>query len=61
MAPKFEISPMPPGSSGGALRAGNGEPIAASQVYETKDSAKEGIASVQAHARRTGRRPGRSP
>ncbi|MEU1981607.1 DUF1508 domain-containing protein [Nocardia sp. NPDC019395] len=32
------------------LKAGDGEIIAASRVYENKDSAKQGIAAVQSHA-----------
>lgn len=34
------------------LKAGDGEILAQSHAYESKDSVRQGIASIQAHARR---------
>ncbi|MGW0184053.1 YegP family protein [Nocardia sp. NPDC003345] len=50
MAAKFELYSDAAGKFRWRLEAGNGETIAASQAYETKDSAKKGIASVQSNA-----------
>ncbi|MEV0331906.1 DUF1508 domain-containing protein [Nocardia sp. NPDC050717] len=47
MAGKFEIFADQGGKFRWRLKAGNGETIAASQAYESKDGAKKGIASVQ--------------
>ncbi|WP_043661421.1 YegP family protein [Nocardia thailandica] len=46
-AGKFEIFTDAAGKARWRLKAGNGETIAASQAYESKDGAKKGIASVQ--------------
>ncbi|WP_043660319.1 YegP family protein [Nocardia thailandica] len=47
MAGKFEIFTDAAGKFRWRLKAGNGEVIAASQAYESRDGAKKGIASVQ--------------
>lgn len=47
MAGKFEIYADAAGKTRWRLKAGNNEVIAASQAYESKESAKKGIASVQ--------------
>lgn len=47
MAGKFEIFKDNSGEFRFHLKASNGDIIAVSQVYETKASAKNGIASVQ--------------
>ena len=51
MAGKFEITEDKAGKYRFRLKAGNGEIIAVSEGYETKASAKYGIASVQKNAR----------
>ncbi|WP_280222090.1 YegP family protein [Nocardia neocaledoniensis] len=50
MAGKFEIFADQGGKFRWRLKAGNGEIIASSQAYESKDAAKKGIASVQSNA-----------
>ncbi|MEU3010098.1 YegP family protein [Nocardia asteroides] len=50
MAGKFEIFTDASGKFRWRLKAGNGEIIAQSQAYETKETAKKGIASVQTNA-----------
>lgn len=50
MAGKFEVFTDAAGKYRWRLKAGNGEVIAASQAYESKDGAKKGIASVQSSA-----------
>ena len=47
MAGKFEIFADQGGKYRWRLKAGNGETIAQSQAYESKDGAKKGITSVQ--------------
>ena len=47
MAGKFEIFADAAGKYRWRLKAGNGEVVAASQGYESRDGAKKGIASVQ--------------
>ena len=47
MAGKFELFTDQGGRFRWRLKAGNGETIAASQAYESKEGAKKGIASVQ--------------
>ncbi|MBF6320366.1 YegP family protein [Nocardia cyriacigeorgica] len=47
MAGKFEIFADQAGKYRWRLKAGNGETIAQSQGYESKDGAKKGITSVQ--------------
>lgn len=50
MAGKFVITKDKKGEFRFALKAGNGEVIAISEGYKSKDSAKNGIASVQKNA-----------
>lgn len=50
MAAKFVITKDKKGEFRFALKAGNGEVIAISEGYKSKDSAKNGIASVQKNA-----------
>jgi uncharacterized protein YegP (UPF0339 family) len=50
MAAKFEISKDKSGKFRFHLKAANGEIIAASQGYETRESAHEGIESVKTNA-----------
>ncbi|MEV6655436.1 YegP family protein [Nocardia fluminea] len=50
MAGKFELFDDAAGKFRWRLKAGNGEIIAQSQAYESKESAKKGIASVQTNA-----------
>jgi uncharacterized protein YegP (UPF0339 family) len=50
MAAKFEISKDKSGKFRFHLKAANGEIIAASQGYETKESAHKGIESVKTSA-----------
>ncbi|MCX0270041.1 DUF1508 domain-containing protein [Nocardia zapadnayensis] len=50
MAGKFVLYTDSTGKFRWRLKAGNGEIIAASRAYESKDSAKQGIASVRSHA-----------
>jgi uncharacterized protein YegP (UPF0339 family) len=50
MAAKFEISKDKSGKYRFHLKAANGEIIAASQGYETKESAEKGIESVKSSA-----------
>ena len=50
MAGKFVITKDKKGEFRFALKAGNGEVIAISEGYRSKDSAKNGIASVQKNA-----------
>jgi len=50
MAGKFEILKDKAGKYRFHLKAGNGEIIAASQAYDTKASAQNGIESVQKNA-----------
>ncbi|AWV07757.1 YegP family protein [Marilutibacter maris] len=47
MAGKFELKKATNGQFHFNLKAGNGEIILSSEMYESKDSAKNGIASVQ--------------
>ncbi|MGH8443942.1 MAG: YegP family protein [Solimonas sp.] len=47
MAGAFEISKAKSGQYHFNLKAGNGEIILSSEMYETKDSALNGVASVQ--------------
>ncbi|MBC7301409.1 MAG: DUF1508 domain-containing protein [Nocardia sp.] len=50
MAGKFELFADAAGKIRWRLKAGNGEIIAQSQAYESKESAKKGISSVQTNA-----------
>lgn len=50
MAGKFEVFSDAADKFRWRLKAGNGEVIAQSQAYATKDAAKKGIASVQTNA-----------
>lgn len=50
MAGKFEMFSDAADKFRWRLKAGNGEVIAQSQAYTSKDAAKKGIASVQANA-----------
>ncbi|WP_029923942.1 MULTISPECIES: YegP family protein [Nocardia] len=50
MAGKFEIFSDAANKYRWRLKAGNGEVIAQSQAYASKDAAKKGIASVQTNA-----------
>ncbi|MBW0275202.1 hypothetical protein ATM97_05420 [Nocardia sp. MH4] len=50
MSGKFEIFADASSKFRWRLKAGNGEIIASSQAYESKDAAKKGIASVQSNA-----------
>jgi uncharacterized protein len=50
MAAKFEISKDKSGKYRFHLNAANGEIVAASQGYETKESAHKGIESVKTNA-----------
>lgn len=50
MAGKFELFADAAEKFRWRLKAGNGEVIAQSQAYTSKDAAKKGIASVQANA-----------
>jgi uncharacterized protein len=50
VADKFEIFKDKGGKFRFRLKVGNGEIIASSEVYESKASAKNGVASVQKHA-----------
>ena len=50
MAGKFELYTDKSGGYRFRLKAGNGEVIAISEGYKSKDSAKNGIASVQKNA-----------
>lgn len=50
MAAKFEINKDKSGKFRFHLKAANGEIIAASQGYETKESAEKGIDSVKTSA-----------
>jgi len=50
MAGKFELYADKAGKFRWRLRASNGETIASSQAYESKASAKSGIASVRKNA-----------
>lgn len=47
MAGKFELKKASNGQFHFNLKAGNGEIILSSETYESKDSARNGIASVQ--------------
>ena len=47
MAGKYEIKVTDSGKYRFTLKAGNGEPIAASQLYASIDTCKKGIASVR--------------
>ncbi|MCF7221077.1 YegP family protein [Marilutibacter chinensis] len=47
MAGKFELKKSANGQFHFNLKAGNGEIILSSEMYESKDSARNGIASVQ--------------
>ena len=49
-APKFEIFKTKDGQFRFRLKAGNYEPILASESYKAKDSCKNGIASVKKNA-----------
>jgi uncharacterized protein len=59
MAAKFEISKDHAGNYRFRLKAPNGEIIAASQGYETKASAENGIEAIKTHAYLHGRGPQR--
>lgn len=48
--PKFEISKSSNDKYYFVLKAGNGEVIATSQMYSTKESCKKGIQSVKDNA-----------
>ena len=48
--PKFEIYKDSAGKFRWRLKAPNGEVIASSEAYESKDSCKKGIESVKANA-----------
>jgi uncharacterized protein YegP (UPF0339 family) len=50
MAGKFEIKSTSNGQFRFNLKAGNGEIIATSETYTTKDAAKNGIESVRKNA-----------
>ena len=50
MAGKFELYSDKAGKFRFRLKAGNGETIATSEAYESKASAKNGIASVRKNA-----------
>ncbi|MGL4767036.1 MAG: YegP family protein [Formosimonas sp.] len=50
MAGKFELSTTANGKFMFNLKAGNGQIILTSQMYESKDSATKGIESVKANA-----------
>lgn len=50
MAGKFELFDDAAGKIRWRLKAGNGEIIAQSQAYESKESAKTGISSLQTNA-----------
>ena len=50
MAGKFVLAKTKNGQYTWVLKAGNGEIIAVSEAYDTKASAKNGIASVQKNA-----------
>lgn len=50
MSGKFEVFSDAADKYRWRLKAGNGEVIAQSQAYTTKDAAKKGIASVQTNA-----------
>jgi uncharacterized protein YegP (UPF0339 family) len=50
MAGKFVIKKNSGGQYHFVLKAANGEVIATSETYTTKDSAKDGIESVKANA-----------
>lgn len=50
MAAKFEIKKTSGGQFHFNLKAGNGEIIATSEMYNSKDSAKNGIDSVKKNA-----------
>ena len=50
MAAKFEIKKTAKGQFHFNLKAGNGEIIATSEMYESKASAKNGIESVKKNA-----------
>jgi len=50
MAGKFELKKTANGKFHFTLRAGNGEIILSSEVYETKAAAENGIASVKTNA-----------
>jgi uncharacterized protein YegP (UPF0339 family) len=50
MAAKFEIKKSANGKFHFNLKAGNGEIIAASEMYNSKDAAKNGIESVKKNA-----------
>ena len=50
MAGKFEIKQAKSGQFHFNLKAGNGEIIATSEMYNSKDAAKNGIESVKTNA-----------
>lgn len=50
MAGKFELKKTATGKFHFNLKAGNGEVILSSEVYESKNAAENGIASVKANA-----------
>lgn len=50
MAGKFEVYKDKAGKHRFRLKAGNGEVIAASEAYESKDSCMKGIESVKKNA-----------
>ncbi|HEX7833900.1 MAG TPA: YegP family protein [Pseudolysinimonas sp.] len=50
MAAKFEIKKSANGKFHFNLKAGNGEIIATSEMYNSKDAAKNGIESVKKNA-----------
>lgn len=50
MAAKFELKKTAQGQFHFNLKAGNGEIIASSEMYESKASAKNGIESVKKNA-----------
>ena len=50
MAGKFDLKVSPSGKFMFNLKAGNGQVILTSELYESKDAAENGIASVQKNA-----------
>ncbi len=50
MAAKFELKKSASGQFHFNLKAGNGEIIATSEMYNSKDAAKNGIESVRTNA-----------
>lgn len=55
MAAKFDLKQSPSGKYMFNLKAGNGEIILTSELYESKDAAENGITSVKTNASDDGR------